>query len=136
MPHHVVKATFLIVGLQWLGSPARAQSPDTTTSLRDGAYTEQQARRGERIYSERCAECHAREFFTETFLLSWSGVPVRLLFEVISTSMPEDRPGSLKGQQYADVLAYVFEMNGLPSGSRELSADPDRLERILIERRQ
>ena len=136
MPQHVAKATLLLAVLQCMGSSARAQSPDTTTSLRDGKYTEQQARRGERIYVEHCATCHAREFFTDPFLLSWSGASVRLLFDVLSTSMPQDRPSSLKDQEYADVLAYIFEMNGLPLGPRELPADPEQLERILIERRQ
>jgi hypothetical protein len=67
-------------------------------------------------------------------MMSWSGAPASMLFEVISTSMPQDRPGALSAKQYADVLAYIFELNGLPAGARELPSEPERLARIIIER--
>lgn len=111
-----------------------AQSGDSTASTRDGVYSEPQARRGEAVFRETCSACHLPEYFTTTMMLSWRGAPVSMLFEVLSTSMPEDRPGGLSPQQYADVLAYIFALNGLPAGRHELPSEPARLERIIIER--
>lgn len=111
-----------------------AQSADSTTSTRNGVFTEPQARRGEAVFGETCQMCHLADYFTTTMMMSWSGAPVSMLFDVISTSMPQDRPGGLSPQQYADVLAYIFELNGFPAGTRELPANPADLARIIIER--
>jgi hypothetical protein len=46
--------------------------------------------------------------------------------------MPDDRPGRLSREQYADVVAYLLRQNGMPAGPRRLSADPAQLERIRI----
>lgn len=135
MPHAVPRIILLVGALHGVGGgSARAQRADTAVSLRSGAYTEPQARRGERGFSVHCAPCHALEVFTDPFLLSWRGASVRLLYEVIRTSMPEDRPGSLKDGEYADILAYIFERNGFPPGAQELPSVLEQLDRILIER--
>ncbi len=42
------------------------------------------------------------------FAGNWGGKPVADLFEKIKTTMPEDNPGSLKPQQYADIMAYFL----------------------------
>jgi polar amino acid transport system substrate-binding protein len=50
----------------------------------------------------------------------------------MSTTMPEDNPGSLKPQQYADVVAYFLELNGYPEGKAEL--DPAAIKTIKFEK--
>jgi hypothetical protein len=51
--------------------------------------------------------------------------------------MPLGRPGSLTGQEYVDILAYVLQKNAYPEGASELAADviskwpPIRIERVL-----
>ena len=74
------------------------------------------------------------DWFTGSLLESWAGATVEMLYELIRTTMPQDRPSSLERQQYADVLAYIFELNGLPAGQQELSADKEALRAILIEK--
>ena len=37
--------------------------------------------------------------------------------------MPEDNPGGLPAQTYTDIIAYVLELNGYPSGTTELTPD-------------
>lgn len=106
------------------------------SSVRDGVYTEDQSQRGERVYDDVCIACHIPEWFAGTFLDSWNGATVAALYELISTTMPEDRPGGLKNRQYADVLAYIFAMNGLPAGEVELPSEKHLLERIFIEWRK
>ena len=118
-----------------LARTAAAQAdPAATKSVLEGVYTEEQARRGEKITNDVCSNCHMEDWFTGSLLASWAGATVEMLYELISTTMPEDRPGSLERQQYADVLAYIFELNGLPTGQEELSADKEALRAILIEK--
>ena len=48
--------------------------------------------------------------------------------------MPVGAPRSLTPQEYADVLAYLFELNKYPAGQQELTPARDRLEPITIGR--
>jgi len=56
--------------------------------------------------------------------------PVGSLFEHVSTKMPQNRPGSLSDQEYADVVAYLLQINGRPAGERELPPDQELLARM------
>ena len=47
--------------------------------------------------------------------------------------MPEDSPGRLRLSEYADVLVFIFSINGLPMGETEMSSDAELLQQILIE---
>lgn len=115
---------------------AVSQQPDSaarTTS--HGAYTVDQARSGARIFKEICANCHtASRFRDSTFLSNWKGRSVRDLFELVRTQMPLDNPGGLRRAEYADVLAYIFELNGLPPGDSTLPSDDTGLRRIRIDK--
>jgi hypothetical protein len=41
--------------------------------------------------------------------------------------MPQDDPGSLTPAQYADVVAYILQINGVTPGDRELPPDAAQL---------
>lgn len=113
---------------------AVAQDGSTRSTL-DGVYTEEQAQRGEGLNQNICAECHEDGDFTYLLMESWVGATVNALYEVISTEMPEDDPGSLAPEQYADVLAYIFRMNGMPPGSTALDPTPSTLRNIIIQQK-
>jgi cytochrome c len=127
-------------------------------SVIDGVYTTEQAKRGREQYRKRCVLCHldngegqqavpeipgqsleregdaeAPPIAGEAFLAKWNGHSVRELFERTST-MPVGSPGSLTPQQYADLVALIFEMNKFPVGQQELPPDRDALDRITISR--
>ncbi len=129
-------AMVALAGLLAAAAPAAGQGADTLVSLSDGVYTEAQARRGQAVYEEACASCHLPEYFTGTFLESWEGAPLSLLFDLIRTTMPQDTPGALERSEYADVLAYIFELNDVPDGDRELRPHPEALTKIVIEIRR
>ena len=117
-----------------LGPADRSQSGDAKTSTRDGVYTRAQADRGAAIYKTRCALCHQpAQFTTPAFLQSWTGQTAHALFSSIRTTMPQENPGGLKRQDYADVLTYLFQINGLPTGDTELKGTDDALKRVVIE---
>ena len=56
------------------------------------------------------------------------------MFEVISDSMPEDDPGGMKLEEYADVIAYLLRLNGFPTGQTELPTSKEALSTILFEK--
>lgn len=115
--------------------PTSAQEPEVAppSSTREGVYTVEQAERGEEIMHDVCANCHMDDEFVGTFIKSWAGASVGDLFEEVSTSMPQDRPGSLRPRQYAQVLAYIFQLNGLPAGEVLMSSSIEELREIIIE---
>ena len=131
----LLETALLIAGAVVLLAPtmaAQASRNGPTMSTMDSVYTVEQARRGHAVMTKVCADCHIQNWFTGTFLASWAGARVSYLYEVISTTMPEDRPGALTSQEYVDIIAYIFELNGLPAGRRELPHRKETLAAILI----
>ena len=110
-----------------------AQSPK---SVNDGVYTAAQADRGAAVFKTTCTACHETEKFTGAeFLTGWTGKPIHELYDTISTTMPEDNPGSLKPQQYIDVIAYFLKLNGYPVGTTELPATAAELKAIKFDKK-
>jgi mono/diheme cytochrome c family protein len=117
-------------------------STEPSQSVWDGIYTEEQAKRGGPLYSERCAPCHAPDLTggetapalaSADFKSNWSGLSVDDLFERIKVSMPQDNPGGLSRQQTADILAFVLSRGGFPAGTKELAREAEVLKQIRFE---
>ncbi|HEY6346456.1 MAG TPA: cytochrome c [Bryobacteraceae bacterium] len=113
-------------------------------SVWDGVYTTEQATRGSALYSSRCASCHgtvltggesAPPLAGGEFLSNWYGLTAGDLFDRIRISMPADRPGSLKRDEVADILAFVLSMNQFPAGKTDLERETEALKQIRIEPR-
>jgi mono/diheme cytochrome c family protein len=113
-----------------------AQTERTTWSA---VYSEAQAKRGEALYAERCASCHAPDLSGidqappltgKDFNADWNDLAVNELFERIRTTMPADNPGMLERQQVADVTAFILSKDGFPPGDGELATDADALKAI------
>ena len=119
---------YLIVWLvaTWSLAAGLAQSP---TSVVDGVYTAAQAARGEAAYLTHCIKCHegleadGPELAGRVFVDRWREDRLESLFTFIRTTMPGDKPGSLEDRDYADIIAYILRVNGLPEGAKELSPD-------------
>ncbi|MBI3047408.1 MAG: c-type cytochrome [Acidobacteria bacterium] len=137
---------------------AYAQDP-ARRSVKSGVYTPEQAKRGRDHYRTRCVLCHLdngqgqhatpaipgesleREGDAEAppvagdeFLKKWSGQTVRALYDRLAATMPVGAAGSMSPQEYADLLAHLFELSKLPAGRQELPAARDQLDLITIER--
>jgi quinoprotein glucose dehydrogenase len=123
---------------------------DAVTSVWDGVYTEAQAKRGEAAYLGPCGKCHGwkldgapddpdmpstRPVAGAKFLRDWEGRSLAVLLEYTRATMPENNPGFLSDAEYADIVAYMLFASGLPPGSSELEAGPQRLSRVLISQR-
>src|ERR1700678_4326918 len=111
----------------------------TTRSVWDGVYSEDQSKRGSTLYAKECASCHGTELtggesapalVGDGFLSNWNGTTVGDLFERIRKSMPQDDPGRLSRQQDADILAFVLNANKFPAGNTELDRETAALKLI------
>jgi mono/diheme cytochrome c family protein len=131
--HHptALVAVLLTIGAATASAQNASASPP---SDRRGAYTEVQAARGEATYRASCTSCHTASAHSgENFIRGWESRTAFDLFELIRTTMPIDNPGRLSREQYADIVAYLFKLNGLPAGDRQLPADDEGLKQIRIE---
>jgi len=103
--------------------------------LEASIYTHPQAREGEEVFRNVCAFCHLLDDFTGSgFHVMWTGASVGELFDFISSAMPQDNPGGLEEEEYAAVLAYLLELNGLPAGEEELGTELSELRRYRLTR--
>ena len=125
--------------------PAFQQPPTSAPgsqarSVWDGVYTLDQAKRGA-LKSGLCVQCHgdgfiggpAPELAGTAFATSWNGRTVGDLFDLIRLTMPDDDPGSLSREVYADLVAYILAVNKFPAGSTEISTEIEPLKLIRID---
>ena len=116
--------------------------PPSSRSVWQGIYTEEQARRGQAVYEKSCSSCHsasltggdmAPALVGPEFSAEWNGLTVGDVFERIRTSMPQEAPGSLTREQYADIVAHILSANKFPAGAKELEHDTEPLMQIKWE---
>lgn len=108
-----------------------AQNDPSGTSVWEGVYSETQAARGKQRYEASCAECHredlsggeARPLIAPRFWEAWGEDSLNSLFSLMRTTMPQGEPGSLGDQAYLDIVAYILQKNGYPSGRGELTTE-------------
>jgi mono/diheme cytochrome c family protein len=102
----------------------------------DGVYTEEQAKRGEPLYAEKCSSCHGPDMnggemapglTGGEFTANWNDLTLGDLFERIRVSMPQNNPGSLSRQQNADILSAILKKANYPAGKTELPTQTEML---------
>jgi quinoprotein glucose dehydrogenase len=108
----------------------------------DGVYTAEQAKRGEAAYGQHCASCHKPDLLGDqdyvnpligpTFIARWKNKSVGDLYEKSKNTMPADYPDTLKPQEYADITAYLLSTSEFPAGQTELPTDLAKLKLITV----
>ena len=121
---------------------AAAALAQTTRSVWDGVYTEEQAKRGHELYAKECASCHGSDLTGGEsapalagpgFLSNWTTLTVGELFDRTRVSMPENDPGRLSRAQISDLIAYLLSANRFPAGKVELDKQAEVLKQIRID---
>src|SRR4030095_14390738 len=106
-------------------------------SVKEGVYTDAQAKRGEMLYKDQCAACHGDDLAgsgpspplaSTDFVKNWKNLGD--LFDKIHMSMPASSPGSLTEAQVADVISYILSVGKYPSGATELEPKMEPLMQI------
>lgn len=114
-------------------APAAAGAPAT--------FTAGQAARGTIAYDANCVSCHGPDLISANygpplagpyFAGKWPGRTVAALFAHTHDRMPPSRPASLPDETYADLVAYILQVNGVAAGDAELPADLDALGEMVI----
>lgn len=111
-------------------APHAAVAETSEPSTLDGIYTAAQAQRGRQVFENICSECHTTdEWRDEAFLARWDGESVYRFWFYIYEQMPNGEPPySLPREQVTDVLTYILQLNGLPTGDAELGSDDDSID--------
>lgn len=111
------------------------QAAPAQKTVADGVYSAAQAARGETIFANGCVSCHSPADFTgDEFLTKWNGKPLFDLFDVVKATMPMDNPGTLKPQEYADVIAYFLKLNKFPAGEEELKGTEEAMKAVSVKK--
>ncbi len=122
----VLGAACLAMTITDAGSQATA-----APSVLNGAYTEEQALRGQALYYAQCLSCHGEDMAGldqapplagPQFTAVWDGETLWALAARID-AMPPSQPGKLSRQDTVSILAYMLWFNGLPMGEAPLSTE-------------
>jgi len=124
--------TFLVAGCA-LGLTACGSS--STHSTLAGVYSTAQASHGKDVYAGMCISCHAGmgNHTGPVFRTRWAGHDLQEMYRFISENMPKNDPGSLPPEDYAAVIAYLLQMNGMPAGNAALPTDTVALKAITLD---
>jgi S-disulfanyl-L-cysteine oxidoreductase SoxD len=136
-------AVVMLLGLIAAGTvgASRPVVAQTTKSQWDGAYSTEQAKRGEPLYTQHCAACHGADLSGGEmapalaggeFTSNWNDLTLGDLLERIRVSMPQNDPGSLGRAQKTDILAYMLFRGGYPAGETELPSQTEALKTIAF----
>jgi mono/diheme cytochrome c family protein len=104
-------------------------APALAASTWDGVYTDAQAARGAEQYKVACAMCHGPALegngeappLVGRFMPDWEGTNLSDLYDKIHDTMPLFAPGMLKPENASDMVAFILQANGFPSGATPLA---------------
>ena len=110
-------------------------------STLDGVYTAEQASDGATVYVRSCVECHGvtlrgseagPALVGNAFWDKWGGQSLAAFYQITATTMPVNNPNGFAPAEYAAVVAFMLQQNGLPAGDQALSPDASDLVSIAM----
>jgi mono/diheme cytochrome c family protein len=119
-------SALLLAGM--LGGLASAQAADAV-----GPFTQTQVSAGRNAFLTHCSGCHNSYLLGNSgpplagpsFVEDWSAKSIAQLFRFASTNMPLNAAGTLPGETYLDLIAFILAVNGARPGQAPLSRDSD-----------
>jgi len=105
------------------------KAQNTEPRIWQGVYTTDQAERGKTSFNSSCLRCHGDKLQGNTapalsgdrFFTTWGNEPIASLFAKIRDTMPPNFGTSIDDQTKLDIVAYILQTNGYPSGAGELT---------------
>lgn len=109
-----------------------------------GVFTEAQAARGEKIFTDAgnaCSGCHGAALggspggpglVRGQFKSKWGGRTVGEMADYIIKAMPPGRAGTINEQGAADIMAFILKNNNFAAGTAELPASVLEMKKIVI----
>jgi len=127
------KINLVFTGLMLLAVVSHATAQITT---RNGVYTQDQAVAGGALYLRSCVECHGitlaggeagPALVGGAFWEQWEDQSLTAFFQITVSTMPVNNPNGFSPDQYADLVAFMLQQNGLPAGETPLPATAGEL---------
>jgi mono/diheme cytochrome c family protein len=132
VPRLVALAVALLTGCSTSVETSRVEAVPEPTSA-TGYYSPEQAARGEQAFRQACGACHpTSEFHGRDFEWRWRRQTVWDLYRETTRTMPEDDPGGLADRSYADIIAYILQINDYPIGDTELIPTEEIMDTIPL----
>jgi len=112
------------------------------TTTRDGVFTQQQAVSGGALYLRSCVECHGitlaggeagPALVGGAFWSQWQDQSLAAFSQITASTMPVNNPNGFSPNQYADLLAFMLQQNGLSAGEEPLTANVGDLVAITMQ---
>jgi quinoprotein glucose dehydrogenase len=128
-----------------VSSVAAQQTAASEPRIWQGIYTEAQAERGKALFNSACIRCHGADLAGTTapalkgdrFQTSWGGDVLDRLFAKVRDTMPPNfSTASLDDKQKLDIVSYILQTNGYPSGAAELAVGSADLTAQVLRRGQ
>lgn len=104
---------------------------DSTAAAEVPSFDSVQVAHGKALYTDACAKCHGEKLEGNVAPAlrgpafapaSKSHITVGGIYQYMANNMPADRPGQMKDEEYADLLAYLLHENGYDAGKTHLIA--------------
>ncbi len=121
-------------------APTTSTAPVSKGGGETVQFTAAQTAAGKTAYASNCAVCHGNSLTNGTygpalggeyFNSHWAGKSLKAFYDK-AKAMPPSAPGSLSGESYANIVAYILEMNGAKAGGAAMAAGGDGLEKMTI----
>ncbi len=121
-------------------APARATGHAAFADI-PPQFTAVQAIAGKTAYNASCAVCHGSTMTNGTFGTplagpyfknAWFGRTVSKLLDRTQKTMPPAAPGSLPKESYANIVAYILDLNGFKAGASPLPVGGEALDTMTI----
>ena len=96
-------------------------------------YTAAQLDSGTALYKKVCSDCHEdADYTSKKFRDKWNGKTLYDFFQYVSTKMPDDNPGGLTKTEYANSMAYILKLNGVPAGPTAVAPDSAAMSMAIL----
>ena len=102
-----------------------------TKPIADGAFTADQATRGNKVYTDKCASCHGSNLegaegpalTGADFMQDFAGKSVADLVQKIVATMPDDNPGTVSREDAVILSAYILQAGAKSPAGRAALTD-------------
>jgi PQQ-dependent dehydrogenase (methanol/ethanol family) len=100
-------------------------------ALADGTafFSAEQVGQGRYQYAQHCAVCHGTQsqgggapaLKGAEFVAQWHSKTLKEFYDYVHDSMPLGQGGTLEGQVYADIVAFLLAQSGVPAGNEKFT---------------
>ena len=137
-----MRRSFMMLSLAAAVSAAALAQGAYAQAAKPALYTDAQANAGAALYAQACGACHGSQLegvaapalkgpaFGD--MANAQSLTADALLDVITNTMPQSDPGSLKPEEYSAVTAYILQQNGYPAGPAPLAKDAPGLKDAKI----